>query len=654
MMSRPLPLAALAVLLGLLAPVQAATLALDGDGGDAWTFRKPIHGRVLEGSCDAVLLASPLGDIKAKLDGQRFAAEVTLVDGLNRLRATCWRNGIADGTSPPQDWVERLRDGPKAWANVRIDGGEIVLDAAASERAHGRTEPLSRYEWRARPGNPAPLFAAAGAMPLEAGAAFGPKLVLRAPRVDGSYYVQLRVSDALGRTDESTAVFHIVDGRPRIVDLAREHPPWVDSAVIYGAVPQLFGPRGLPDVTARLDAIAALGATVLWLSPITNSPAGDFGYAVTDHFHLRRSLGSDADLRALVKAAHARGLKVILDVAANHLSDQHPYYRDAARRGPYSAYATFFARDGAGKVTHYFDWTNLENLDFDNPEVRHYAIEAFARWVRDFDVDGFRVDAAWAIRQRAPDFWPQWRAELKRIKPDLLLLAEASARDPYYGANGFDAAYDWTEKLGEWAWHDAFAGPATAARLRAALASEGSGVLTFRFLDNNDTGQRFITGHGERLTRLALAMIFTLPGLPGLYMGEEVGAAFEPYVDRKPIVWTGAADLREDIERLAALRRETPALRSTRLIPVATSADRDVLAYLRPGAVPEQSLLVLLNYSHEPIAVDFADAKQVAPVLGGGRGMDVLTHEAITVDPDRPSVLVPGLSARVLQRPAAR
>src|SRR5205807_7549030 len=83
----------------------------------------------------------------------------------------------------------------------------------------------------------------------------------------------------------------------------------------------------------------------------------------------------------------------------------------------------------------------------DNPEVQRLIIEASAYWVRAFDIDGFRVDAAGGPRERASEFWPRWRAELKRIKPDLLLLAEASARDHYYVGHGFDAAYDWTRSL---------------------------------------------------------------------------------------------------------------------------------------------------------------------------------------------------------------
>jgi cyclomaltodextrinase / maltogenic alpha-amylase / neopullulanase len=85
-----------------------------------------------------------------------------------------------------------------------------------------------------------------------------------------------------------------------------------------------------------------LGVTTLWLTPITGAPTQDFGYAV----------GSEAELRDLVTAAHARGLRVILDLVPNHLSDQHTYFLDDASHGRASPYFTFFARSAQGTATH--------------------------------------------------------------------------------------------------------------------------------------------------------------------------------------------------------------------------------------------------------------------------------------------------------------
>jgi glycosidase len=337
------------------------------------------------------------------------------------------------------------------------------------------------------------------------------------------------------------------------------------------------------------------------------------------------------------------------------------YYRSAARRGPLSPYYDFYDRGAGGEVTTYFDWENLKNLNYDNPEVERYMIEAFAYWVREFGIDGFRADAAWGVRERAPEFWPRLRAELKRIDPDLLLLAEASARDPYYDLVGFDAAYDWTSRLGEWAWRDAFeAGSSTAARLRAALVRSrpveadgpmpGSGALMFRFLNNNDTGERFVTRYGVARTRQAATMLLTLPGLPLLYTGDEVGAEFEPYDEGPVLSWTDAHGLRAHYRRLVALRRTHPALRSGRLEILETSAPERVLAYLRPGERPEDDIIVLLNYHREPVrAVLPAGSSQRT-----GTFLDLLSGDLIPVAAEPPGIELPVWGARVLRRAPGR
>jgi cyclomaltodextrinase / maltogenic alpha-amylase / neopullulanase len=442
------------------------------------------------------------------------------------------------------------------------------------------------------------------------------------------------------------------DGKPETIDLTREHAAWIDGAVVYGVVPHLFGPRGLADVTERLDKLAALGVTTLWLSPITAAARNDFGYAVTDYFRLRQDFGSEADLRELIAAAHARGVRVILDFVPNHVSDQNAYFADAATHAQASPYFGFFQRTPAGAATHYFAWTNLKNLNYDNPEVRRLVIEAFAYWVREFDVDGFRVDVAWGPRERAPDFWPRWRAELKRIKPDLLLLAEASARDPYYAEHGFDAAYDWTDKLGEWAWADAFADePKTARRLRAAIAAAAAKGLVFRFINNNDTGQRFITRFGPARTRLAAAMLLTLPGLPGLFAGDEVGAAFEPYRASKPIAWDDPYGLKPWYARLIALRRAHPALRSRQLVLLDTAAADQVLAYVRPGQNGEPPILVLLNYGDA--AVQLALPGEAMQMLGPADALiDLLDGKEVPRSGD--NIDLPGRAVRIVQAQSTR
>jgi cyclomaltodextrinase len=613
-------------------------LAFDTAGGDAWTFEKVIEARVRAGRCDTVAIKGPLGTTNVRPVRERVVARIPLAPGDNVIEAECQKAGSPNGTPATQHWFVRLKDSPKAKAHAIVTTAGTTLDGGKSEVAAARPVPIVRYEWRTRAGSAGPLVG----LPAD-----GKRVDLRRPAADGEYYVTLRVTDTLGRVDESTATFRVMNGTPEAVNLERDQTAWIDAAVIYGIAPLRFGPHGLSDVTARLDELSALGVTTLWLAPITAAPPGDFGYAVTDHFQVRPSVGGEAELRVLINAAHARGLRVIVDLVPNHLSEEHSYYIDVMSRARASPYFSFFARSADGTATHYFDWRNLKNLNYENQEVERLIIEASVYWVREFDIDGFRVDAAWGPTERAPQFWPRWRAELKRIKPDLLLLAEASARDPYYFYNGFDAAYDWTEKLGEWAWKAAFENESVR-QLRAAIGDRGPGApLVFRFLNNNDTGPRFSTRYGIARTRIAVAMLLTLPGLPGLYTGEEVGASFEPYREEAPIAWDDPDQLRGWYTRLLELRRRHPTLRSRELRLLDLDPADQVLAYVRPAKAPDRTIMVLLNYGATQAEVTIPE-NMMRSLSPNGKLIDLLHGKPLSLSYNS-RVTLRSYGVRVLQ-----
>ena len=404
-------------------------------------------------------------------------------------------------------------------------------------------------------------------------------------------------------------------------------PEWYRSAVVYGVIPPRFGPEPLKAVTARLDALRDLGVDALWLAPInpTDDP-GDVSYAITDYFAVRADFGTPEDLRTLVREAHARGIRVLLDFVPNHTSIGHPHHRDAEARGRASRYWRWYDRDARGNVTHYFDWKHLPNLDYRNVTVREMMKDAFAYWVREYDVDGFRVDAAWGIRQRAPHFWTELQHHLARVKPGIFLLAEASARDPFYVRNGFGAAYDWTGELGKWAWEKVFDDPSRIGRaLDAALSLHATPMhRVARFLNNNDTGARFITRHGIAMTRVAAVLMHALPGIAVVYTGDEVGAEFEPYEEGPPVSWVDAHGLRPLYRRLATLREELPALRRGAFRRVAVADQPAAFAFLR-DAGPAGRALVVLNFG--------SAARLRLEVPPGGRlpSWDAIAQRDVTV-----------------------
>ncbi len=525
-----------------------------------------------------------------------FTAHCKLQPGENTITAGYTE---ADGVSMKEAELvlnNRVPALPKAVIELEIQTDRISFNGSASQANEVTGAKVVRWEWQPE-STPEPLKLASGE---EFTSAQGESLELGLPTADGEYYISLTVTDADGYVDRAKTYFVVENGVARAVEWATENPRWVDDAMVYGVVPHNFGPEGFRSVTQKLDYLKDLGINAIWLAPSNATPTeSGHSYNVSNYFELRPDYGTKEDFAELVKEAHRRGIKVLMDVVPNHSAYEHRYFQHALRYGEASPYYDFYDRDEEGNYTYYFNWTHLPNLNYENPQVRRWMTEALSYWIREFDVDGYRVDAIWAVRQRRPDFWPAMRRELQRIKPEMVLIAEASARDPYYVQEGFDSAYDWTDELGHWAWENVFEEPTgIAQRLHHALTNGGKGYhpdsLTFRFLNNNDTAARFLTRYGADLKRVAAALVWTLDGIPCLYTGEENGIEFEPYQTPDPISFIDRG-YRDYYKQLVAIRKANPALRSREVAFL--GAQGEAYAFMRRS--PEQTVLVFLNFSAE-------------------------------------------------------
>jgi glycosidase len=378
-------------------------------------------------------------------------------------------------------------------------------------------------------------------------------------------------------------------------------PAAFDGTVVYGIAPSLYADPPLRAVTAALPDLADLGVDVVWLTPTFESPASDFGYAVTDYFKVRSVFGTSEDLAHLVQEAHRLGLRVLLDLPANATSDEHPYFRSAGAAE--SRYFDFYIRDRQGRAMHDFDWSNLPDLDYRDAETARWITEASLFWIRTLGVDGYRLDAAWGPRERAPDFWPAWVRDVRNAEPRALLIAEGPASDPYYRSAGFDLAYDW-EGIGRGSWGEVFDEPEKVPdRVRHALANGGAAPTALRFLENNDTGARFVTRHGADMTRAAAALLFTVPGVPCLFAGQERGVEYEPYTWHGSLPLGSRPGLRGWYAKLIALRRAHPALWRGAL--ARSGADHGpVVSFVRTDAPSGESVLVMLNLQARPASAE--------------------------------------------------
>lgn len=373
-------------------------------------------------------------------------------------------------------------------------------------------------------------------------------------------------------------------------------PAWCRDAVIYEIYVRKFSESGdLAGVRRRLDYLADLGINCIWLMPIFDGPT-EHGYGPTDFFQIESDYGTLTDCQELIRAAHQKGIRVVLDFIANHTSDQHPYFLAAFRnsksvfRNWYYWRADTLQADG---LIHGFhnDWDTLPNLNYENPQVWQFMLGIARFWLQ-AGVDGFRCDVAWGVPHR---FWKTFRREVKEINPECLLLNEVLPRSPAYHHDEFDMSYD-TDFYGNLL--DVLRQKKEVAALdyglRKTFKNYPANTLNLRYLENHDM-PRFLREFGEPRTRLAAALLLTYPGTPLLLYGQETGVT-EP---TGLMNWNAPdSSLFHFSRTLIHLRRQHPALRSDEIINLPTE-NPTVYAYVRQS--PSEKFLIVLNFSGAPV-----------------------------------------------------
>ena len=378
---------------------------------------------------------------------------------------------------------------------------------------------------------------------------------------------------------------------------AHTPPEWLSSAIIYEIFPRSFSAEGnLNGVTSKLDDLQHLGVNVLWLMPL--NPVGQLQkkgtdgspYAVRDYYAITPSYGTKDDLHRLIAEAHRRRMKVILDIVANHTS------LDSVMM----SHPDFYKHDAQGKVLSPYDWTDVAALDYSNPQLRRYMTDMLLYWVKDFNLDGFRCDAA---GEMPTNFWENARQELDRVHPGILMLAEASK--PELLRSAFDLDYSWP-MMG--ALNNIMEHGAPASSLRAALEHEQvvfpRHAMHMRMFDDHDE-QRALARYGAEGSLAAAALIFTLDGVPMIYNGMEVSDPTEsgaPALFENLKIWWQAGQMRPEFPRfynfLIDFRKHQPALLHGATVWLHNSEEAHVVSYLRVTA--DEEFLVVINLSNSP------------------------------------------------------
>ena len=385
------------------------------------------------------------------------------------------------------------------------------------------------------------------------------------------------------------------------------HPEWSKDAVIYQINQRQLTPEGtLRAAAAHLPRIRDLGVSIIWLMPINPigkvNRKGTLGspYAVRDYLEVNPEFGDLAGLRHFVRVAHELGLRVILDWVANHTAWDNVLVRE---------HPEWYARDWKGdfRPTPWWDWDDVIDLDYDQPDLRDFMVEAMCYWVREADVDGFRCDVAGFVPL---DFWERARAELEAIKP-VFMLAEWETRDLHTSA--FDASYAWSWNA---ALHEIASGRADLEPLRVYYAwnarSWPDDAMRLTFVSNHDMnaweGTEF-EQFGDALDAVVVLSVVG-EGIPMIYSGQEAGSDRRlPLFDKDGIDWRPHA-MGRLYSTMFGLKRRHPALWNgswgAPMVRVLNSDSAAVLTFTRT-APDGDSVFAAFNLSAQARAVTLGE-----------------------------------------------
>lgn len=488
-------------------------------------------------------------------------------------------------------------------------------------------------------------------------------------------------------------------------------PSWSD-AILYQVVTDRFrGPEGawldppatpgsraggrLEGITRALDEgwFDALGVSALWISPVYRNPeearegndgrlyTGYHGYWPNAPHEVEPEIGGEAALRELIDHAHARGIAVLLDVVPNHVYETHPIVAERLDDGWFNqAQCVCGSAICPWATSIEFCWFTpyLPDLRLEQADAINFVVADVAWWVDNFDVDGVRVDAVpmmpRAASRRIVDALARVSTPDDRLVLGEVFTGSGSAAVAglrwYLGPQGLDGVFDFPTM---WALRDVLASESASFVEFDALLDEideslaGSGAILGRMLGNHDT-PRFISAvvgdasgdpwdqpasqpeSGEPIERAALALTLqlTLPGVPVLYQGDELGQAGAGDPDNRRVLPDPATlsparqGLLEHARSLGRARRCSPALRSG--LRETLHVDADTYAFAR--VAEDRLALVLVSRADSPRTIELASGSVPAGRwrdVSSGAMFELANAASVELGPRSALVLLPEL-----------
>lgn len=407
-----------------------------------------------------------------------------------------------------------------------------------------------------------------------------------------------------------------------------ETPDWVNQTIWYQIFPERFAngrphisppnvqPWGTPPTSSnfmggdlwgvidKLDYLEDLGVNGLYFCPIFKA-AANHKYDTIDYFQVDPHFGGNEAFKALVKEAHRRNMKVMLDAVFNHIGDQSPLWLDVVEKGRDSKYADWFwinrfpvypdtpRSEWDGSNFNYETFGNtlsMPKLNTENESCRNYLLNVASFWMEEFDIDGWRLDVANEVDH---DFWRDFRRVVKNIKPDCYILGEIWHEGmPWLRGDQFDSLmnYPLTQAVTDFFALDAcdkkaFINEVTRANL--AYPKNVSQAI-FNLLESHDTTRLVsLCQDNKARAKLAYLFLFTQTGSPCIYYGGEIAMNGHRRMgsedNRKCMIWEEDRqdlEFRDFIKGLIRLRKRHPEINNTALQWLAIDDDH-CLGYRR-------------------------------------------------------------------------
>lgn len=383
-----------------------------------------------------------------------------------------------------------------------------------------------------------------------------------------------------------------------------DRPEWIKDAVIYEVNVRQYTEEGTFEAFKKhLPRLKELGVDILWLMPV--HPIGELNrkgelgsyYSVKDYKKVDPAYGSMEGFKSLVQEAHSMGFHVILDWVANHTAWDNPWAEE---------HPEWYEKTEDGEFLSPFDWTDVIALNYDIKEMRMAMIDALKFWVEEADIDGYRCDVAGEV---PVDFWEAAREELDMIKP-VFMLAEAEV--PEHFNKAFDMNYAWRLHFEV---NEVVAGKKPLADLytyflwdKTNFSQDG---IRMNFIDNHDENswKGTINSRLGKAQKMAAAFMWTIPGMPLIYSGQEAGLDKSLEFFKKDVIdWTKETDLFEFYQSLNKIKKSNAALWNPPFggeMNIVSVEEDPVFAFTRTS---EQNLiLAVFNFSDQAVSYELKD-----------------------------------------------